>query len=590
MLVLRFFATSGGRSVLSLLTILLIRDYLSALFAEPGGLAAAVVQATGPDVGLWVVAGLLVTTYVGASLLNYDNQVVQQRIVKVVELGLMERLIRHLLSLSVPFFDRQSHGDIIQAVRQDVSELRTVILSMARLVLESLLAVGLFVAALSLSPLLTFWALLVLPIAVYPVFRLARGILDRSRRVRRRGFVLFDVVLQFLRGIRVIKAYRGEAEEARTAAEKARLYFDELIEIVRVRSLAQVVLESLAGFGIVVVVILGGFQVLSGQLTWPALLAFLMAMRALHGPLNNVNTAYVTIKNHGAAAERIAELLAVQPEVKEARDARPLRGAPARIAFENVAFAYGSTRVLDGLTFEVRAGETLGVAGPSGAGKTTLLNLVARFYDPTDGSVRFDDHDLRGYRLGDVYEKLAIVTQEPFLFSATVRDNIRAGDPGATDEQVEAAARAAEIHDDIVALPGGYDTLLGTGARMLSTGQAQRINIARAILKNAPILLLDEATSSLDSLAEAKVQRTVDRLMRGRTTFVVAHRLSTLRSADRILVLDGGRVVGLDTHDGLLQRCPLYRWMWETQQLGGLPVSTGHPATHDDRLDEEVRA
>jgi subfamily B ATP-binding cassette protein MsbA len=236
MLVLRFFATSGGRSVLSLLTILLIRDYLSALFAEPGGLAAAVVQATGPDVGLWVVAGLLVTTYVGASLLNYDNQVVQQRIVKVVELGLMERLIRHLLSLSVPFFDRQSHGDIIQAVRQDVSELRTVILSMARLVLESLLAVGLFVAALSLSPLLTFWALLVLPIAVYPVFRLARGILDRSRRVRRRGFVLFDVVLQFLRGIRVIKAYRGEAEEARTAAEKARLYFDELIEIVRVRS------------------------------------------------------------------------------------------------------------------------------------------------------------------------------------------------------------------------------------------------------------------------------------------------------------------------------------------------------------------
>ncbi len=574
----RFFITSVGRSALSLATILLIRDYLAALFAEPGAVTGPGGALVGPGAGLWLIGGLLVASYVGASLLNYDNLVVQQRIVKVVELGLMERLIRHLLGLSVPFFDRQSHGDIIQAVRQDVSDLRAAIIAMARLILETVVALGLFIAALALSPLLTFWALLVLPLAVYPIFRLARGILLRSRRVRRRGYVLFDVILQVLRGIRVIKAYRGEQAEARTAVDKARLYFDELIEIVRVRSLAQVVLESLAGMGIVVVVILGGLQVLNGDMTWPALLAFLMAMRALHGPLNNVNQAYVTIRNHGAAIERISELLSVGPEVVEAPDALPLGTPPGRITFADVSFSYGGRTVLENLSFDVRAGETIGIAGPSGTGKTTLLNLVARFYDPSSGRVLFDGIDLRRFRLADVYEKLAIVTQEPFLFSASIRDNIRVGRPQASDAEVEAAARAAEIHDDVLDMPQGYETMLGVGARPVSTGQAQRINIARALLKNAPLLLLDEATSSLDSLAEANVQRAIDRLMEGRTTFVVAHRLSTLRNATRILVLDGGRCVGLGSHAELLRTCALYRWMWETQQIGDRGAGAG-PAT-----------
>jgi ABC-type multidrug transport system fused ATPase/permease subunit len=217
----------------------------------------------------------------------------------------------------------------------------------------------------------------------------------------------------------------------------------------------------------------------------------------------------------------------------------------------------------------VRSGETIGIAGPSGVGKTTLLNLAARFYDPTRGAVRFDGTDLRRFRLADVYEKLAIVTQEPFLFATTVRDNIRVGRPDATDAEVEAAAKAAEMHDDIIGFVDGSDTAVGIGARPLSTGQAQRVNIARALLKNAPILLLDEATSSLDSLSEAKVQSAIDRLMEGRTTFVVAHRLSTLRSADRILVLDDGRCVGLGPHEALIATCPLYARMWETQQMGG---------------------
>lgn len=407
-----------------------------------------------------------------------------------------------------------------------------------------------------------------------PIYLIAKRTLGRSYAVRKSGYVLFDVILQLLRGIRVIKTYRGEQEEARTAIEKGRRYFDELIEMVRVRALAQVVLESLAGLGIVTVVVVGGLDVMRGELTWPSLLALLMAVRALHGPLNNINAAYVEMRSRGAAVDRITRLLAERPDVPDAPDAAPLAAAPSVIDFENVAFAYESRTVLRDLTFRIRAGEMIGIAGPSGVGKTTLLNLFARFYDPTTGVIRFDGRDLRQYRLADVYDKLAIVTQEPFLFASSVGENIRCGRPGATEAEIEAAARAAEIHDDIRELPEGYDTQIGIGGHGLSTGQAQRVNIARALLKNAPILLLDEATSSLDSLAEAKVQRAIDRLVVGRTTLVVAHRLSTLRHADRILVLDRGRCVAFGPHAEVLASSALYRRLCETQQVGAAAPST----------------
>ena len=250
---------------------------------------------------------------------------------------------------------------------------------------------------------------------------------------------------------------------------------------------------------------------------------------------------------------------------------------PQRIAFDHVSFAYDETPVLRDLSFEVQAGELIGIAGPSGAGKSTLLNLVVRFHDPTSGAVRYDDRDVRDYRLADVYDKVAIVTQEPFLFTSSVRDNIRCGRPAASDDEVEAAARGAGIHDEIAALPEGYDTVIGTGGHGLSLGQAQRINIARAILKNAPILLLDEATSSLDSIAEAKVQEAIDTLMVGRTTLVVAHRLSTIRTAVASWSSRRGECIAFDSHDQLLLDCPLYNRLW-TQQIGEVAPVQGATA------------
>ena len=225
--------------------------------------------------------------------------------------------------------------------------------------------------------------------------------------------------------------------------------------------------------------------------------------------------------------------------------------------------------MLDDVSFTINAGETLGIVGPSGAGKSTLLNLIARFYDPTSGSVQLDGEDLRNFRLRDVYGMLAIVTQDPFLFSTSIRENILCGRPGASQAEVEAAARAAEIHEEIIAMPDGYETVVGQGGRSLSRGEAQRVNVARAILKNAPILLLDEATSSLDSYSEARVQRAVDRLVTGRLAISVAHRLSTLRNASRILVLEQGQVMGLGTHQQLLATCPTYVRLWEAQEAYG---------------------
>jgi ABC-type multidrug transport system fused ATPase/permease subunit len=582
-LVLRFTLTAIGRTALSMAAILMIREFLAGALGEGEGLASVLTQSLGSTGALWVVAGLFVSTYVGSSLLNYDNQVVQQRIVKFIELGVMERLIRHLLTLSVPFFDRRSHGDIIQAVRQDVSNLRASTLALAKLFLEGALAAGLLVTAVWLSPRLAFWSLLVLPLALGPLVAVARRTLARSYVVRRRGYVLFDMILEILRGIRIIKAYQGEQEEARSAVEKGRSYFDELIQMVRVEALSGVIMESVAGFSIVVVVIVGGLEVVNGNITWPSLLAFLMAVRAAHGPLNNLNSNYMTIQRQGAAVDRVTRLLAERPEVADRPDAIPLPQAPGRIQLDDVGFSYGEADALSGISLEVRSGETLGIVGPSGAGKTTLLNVIARFYDPTSGAVRYDGRDLREYRLADVYAQLAIVTQEPLLFATTIRENIRCGRPKATHEEVEAAASAAEIHEEILALPDGYDTVVGVGGRSLSGGQAQRVNIARALLKDPGVLLLDEPTSSLDSIADAKLRRALARLIKQPTTFLVSHRLSTLGDASRILVLERGRCVGLGTHDELRSSCTLYQRLLETQQIGEPSARTREAPAAEDR-------
>jgi len=375
-------------------------------------------------------------------------------------------------------------------------------------------------------------------------------------------------VIEILRGIRVIKIFRAEDTQIRLSVEKGEAFYDNVIEQLKIQKLTAVVNESLSGLLIVAVILYGGSQVMAGHMTWAALLTFMFAIRSVYGPINNMNMKYVEAQSTAASVKRIDEFLKTKPSIAQRPDAAPLERAPRVIAFDNVSFTYGDRQVVQDLSFSVKAGETIGIVGPSGGGKTTLMSLLVRFYDPTAGAVRFDGRDLRDLRLGDIYDQVSLVTQEAFLFTASVRENLRFGRPSATDAEVEAAARAAFIHDDIMALPSGYETEIGIGGRDMSGGQRQRLTVARALLKNAPILLLDEATSALDSVAEKEVQRAIDKLMVGRTSFVIAHRLSTLRKADRLLVMEAGRRVGFDTHEALLGSCPVYKTLWEAQFIG----------------------
>jgi ABC-type multidrug transport system fused ATPase/permease subunit len=587
-LAIRFVLASLGRAALLGASVLLIREFLGGVLGRETGVARTIAETYGATAALWAVAGALVVTQLVAAALAYAAQVTQQQLVAAVELGTMECLIDHLLGLSAGFFDRRTHGELIHTVRQDVSQLRAVAVAAATMVLDALHAVALIVAAVVLSPKLSLLAFVLVPVAALPVYLVARRTLTQSFGVRRKGVALFDVLLQLLRAIRIIKVYQGERAEADRTRLEARRYYDEVVSMERTRALARVALESLAALSLVTVIIAGGMNVLGGTLGWPELLAFLIAARAAQGPVNNVNTSFMEIQRYGASIAHIAALLAERPDVHDADHAAPITEPPTHLSADAVSFAVEDVVILDGVSFDVRAGETLGVAGPSGAGKTTLLNLVARFYDPSHGAVRLDGRDVRELRLADVYRQIAIVAQDPFLFTSSIGDNIRCGRAGATDEEVVAAARAAEIHDDIVAMPDGYDTVVGHGGRALSRGESQRVNIARAVLKNAPILLLDEATSSLDSFSEAKVQRAIDRLASGRMTIAVAHRLSTLRAAHRILVLDDGRVAGLGTHAELLAGCTVYRRLWEAQAAVA-PTSYGHERPAPDAIGDAIR-
>ena len=562
----RFVVASLAGSALPMVSILILHQFLAGVLGSGGGLAATIAGATGPRSAIWILALLLLVTFLMSAAAGFHAEVAQQKLVRTIELGLMERLVRHLLTLSVLVLERHSPGDIIEAVREDVVKLRLTIIALATIVIRSLTAGALIGSAVWLSPSLAAVSFPILVVAAIPAVIVARRVRHRAIRARQSAYRVFDVILQTLRGVRVIKVYRGEQAEAARAVNHLQHHFFDLLDMTRAQAFGQVALESIGGLSVAVIVIVGGFQVMDGQLTWPSLLAFLIAVRATQGPMFQINGNALVVQRNIAGIDRLQQLLAEKPSPSDRPDAVPFVPPLRRITFDHVTFDYeAGAPALRDASFTVSQGEVLGIVGPSGAGKTTLLNLTARFFDPTGGAILINDRDMRDYRLADIYAQIAIVTQDPFLFSTTVRENIRCGRPDASDGEVEAAAAAAEIHDDIAALSDGYETLVGTGNRGLSGGQIQRLNIARALLKNAPLLLLDEATSSLDSIAEERVQRAIARLMHGRTTLVVAHRLSTLHNASRIVVLDAGRIVGSGTHDELIAHSALYRRMWQTQ-------------------------
>jgi len=389
---------------------------------------------------------------------------------------------------------------------------------------------------------------------------------------------LSTALMENLDGVRLIKIENREAaEEARVGEVVARRQ-RHVIKSADSRAFAGPFSNLVAMFVVAAVMAYAGWRARDGAMSVGAFAAYIGLLMAAGQSLRQVTNLQTVMAEGLTAARRLFGALDIEPEIREAADAAPLPDGPVTVAFDHISFAYapaaqGGAPTLSDISLTVKPGETVALVGPSGGGKSTLLSLLPRFYDVTAGAVTVNGRDIRELRLHDLRSKIALVTQEPFLFDDTLAANIAYGRPGASQAEIEAAAAAAAAHDFITALPEGYQTRAGEAGLRLSGGQRQRIAIARAFLKDAPILLLDEATSALDTESEALVQAALDRLMKGRATLMIAHRLSTVRHADRIHVIEAGRIVESGSHAQLVRKGGLYARLARQQSLDGDPVS-----------------
>jgi subfamily B ATP-binding cassette protein MsbA len=417
----------------------------------------------------------------------------------------------------------------------------------------------------SLNFQLALAVLFVAPLLVVPIVgnfrKLRRSGLSARERIGEMGSILGET----LRGHRLIKTYAMEDFEAERFRDANRRYFTSSRQTMRLQALNSPLMEILAGIGLALVFVYAAGQIRAGQMTVGGLVSFLAAIMMLYKPLKDVTRTNIVLQLALVAAERLFEVVDGENDIVEKPGARDLAPFSATLRYDKVSFGYGADEVLRGLDLTIERGETVALVGPSGAGKTTLVNLLPRLYDPLEGRVSFDGVDLRDATLRSLRRQIGLVTQETVLFDTSVRENIAYGERSPSDVRVRAAARAACAEEFIERLPQGYDSPVGEGGGRLSGGQRQRLAIARAIYKDAPILILDEATSQLDAESEALVARALGNLMKGRTTLVIAHRLSTVRRADRIVVLDEGRIAEEGSHAALLTRRGLYRRLHDMQ-------------------------
>jgi subfamily B ATP-binding cassette protein MsbA len=509
---------------------------------------------------------------------EYGKDLLQSSLVLRVINAIRERVCGHLLSLSLRFYHRQRIGDLYSRLTNDIQRTQDSLNFLFGDIFEDAFRIAACTAlCIATSWRLSAISLLAIPAVIVPLQVFARKLRKSAKKRQISQADVTEAMQQMLTGMRIVKAFHAEQHEAETFHNHNETFIRKALRVVRMKALARGFSELINHLVAVALLVGGVFFVARKAIGMDELMTFLAALMSMYAPSKKLIRAYTSMQESLAGLDRIEELLEVENDTPDAPGAKPLPPVRGDVRIVGVSFRYGAEPVLKDISIEARAGEVIGIAGPSGAGKSTLVDLIARFYDPDEGRIEIDGHDIRGVTRASLLRHMAMVTQDPFLFNDTVIENVRYGRRDASLAEVEAACRAAGVHDVIAALPQGYETVVGERGVTLSGGQRQRITIARALLRDPRILLLDEATSALDSESEKLVQEALERLMAGRTTFVVAHRLSTIVGADRIVVLDRGRVVEEGRHDDLVRRGGLYAKLWRLQS-GGEPAAAAAAA------------
>jgi subfamily B ATP-binding cassette protein MsbA len=494
---------------------------------------------------------------------EYLMQYVGERIIKQLRNALYARII----DLPLAFFHKERTGGLMSRITNDVGIIKNMVSkAVTGGIGDFFTIIGLLVLIFYRDWKLAIIAIMVFPLAIVPIVEFGRRVRRYSRRSQESMADLNAFLHETFAGNKVVKAFGMENDEKQSFVEKSYRVFRFELKAVRANALTSPVMEILGGTGIALVILYGGYGVFKGTSTPGTFFSFIAAVMFLYPPVKKLTKLNNVIQQGMAAVDRIFDILETESDIKDNPSPVHIATTPHHITFENVGFSYdGSEMVLKDINLSVAPGEILAIVGSSGGGKTSIVNLIPRFYDVTTGAVKIDGIDIRDLSIATLREQIAIVTQEAILFNDTIRHNIAYGRRDAAEEEIADAARAAYIYDFIQSLPKGFDTGIGELGSRLSGGEKQRMCIARALLKNAPILILDEATAALDTESERLVQKALENLMKGRTSFVIAHRLSTISYADRIIVVSGGRIVEQGTHAALLAEKGEYHHLHQMQ-------------------------